>query len=68
MWGTKEGPWGFFPMKLGQLLKGKYEIVRKLGYGTHASIWLAKVQKYVSRLPVVVEPMLITHDLQGYWI
>ncbi|KAL1939544.1 hypothetical protein VTO73DRAFT_9855 [Trametes versicolor] len=41
----KDGPWGFFPMKLGQLFRDKYEIVRKLGYGTHASIWLAKVQK-----------------------
>ncbi|OJT15379.1 Serine/threonine-protein kinase SRPK [Trametes pubescens] len=41
----KDGPWGFFPMKLGQLIRGKYEVVRKLGYGTNASIWLAKVRK-----------------------
>ncbi len=49
----KDGPWGFFPMKLGQSIMGKYEIVRKLGYGTNASIWLAKVRKYVPRLPVI---------------
>ncbi|KAL1939542.1 hypothetical protein VTO73DRAFT_9853 [Trametes versicolor] len=41
----KDGPWGFFPMKLGQLVEGKYEVVRKLGYGANASIWLAKQQK-----------------------
>lgn len=58
----KDGPWGFFPMKLGQLFRDKYEIVRKLGYGTHASIWLAKVQKYVHCI-CVVDPMLIEYNL-----
>lgn len=56
----KDGPWGFFPMKLGQLVRDKYEIVRKLGYGTNASIWLAKQQKYAPRLPIEVDPMPIT--------
>lgn len=38
-----EGPYGYFPMRLGQKLRqGKYEIVRKLGYGTNSSVWLAK--------------------------
>ncbi|EIW55371.1 kinase-like protein [Trametes versicolor FP-101664 SS1] len=36
-------PYGYFPMRLGQTLdEGKYMVVRKLGYGTHSSMWLAK--------------------------
>lgn len=49
-------------MRIGQLLMDKYEIVRKLGYGAHASIWLAKIQKYVHRLHVI-DPMLIKHNM-----
>ncbi|EIW52769.1 kinase-like protein [Trametes versicolor FP-101664 SS1] len=38
-----EGPYGYFPMRLGQKLRrGTCEIVRKLGYGTNSSVWLAK--------------------------
>lgn len=36
-------PYGYFPMRLGQALhRGKYTVVRKLGYGTNSSVWLAK--------------------------
>ncbi|KAH9846187.1 kinase-like protein [Lenzites betulinus] len=43
---TEEGPYGYFPMRMGQTLdKGRYEVVRKLGYGTNSSVWLAKEAK-----------------------
>lgn len=36
-------PYGYFPMRLGHTLDGgKYMVVRKLGYGTNSSVWLAK--------------------------
>lgn len=39
----EDGPYGYFPMRLGQTLRGgQYKIVRKLGYGTNSSVWLAK--------------------------
>ncbi|EIW53777.1 uncharacterized protein TRAVEDRAFT_133257, partial [Trametes versicolor FP-101664 SS1] len=42
----------YFPMRMGQTLdKGRYVVVRKLGYGTNSSVWLAKEAKYVSHYP-----------------
>ncbi|OJT04257.1 hypothetical protein TRAPUB_5047 [Trametes pubescens] len=39
----EDGPYGYFPMQLGQkLCGGQYKVVRKLGYGTNSSVWLAK--------------------------
>ncbi len=39
----EDGPYGFFPMRLGQkLCDGKYKVVRKLGYGAYSSVWLAR--------------------------
>ncbi|KAI9058645.1 kinase-like protein [Trametes sanguinea] len=43
MLSNKRGPYGFYPMRLGQtLMDGKFEVIRKLGYGKWASVWLAK--------------------------
>ena len=40
--------YGFFPLTLGRMLnKGKYEVVRKLGWGSASSVWLARVVGYV---------------------
>jgi serine/threonine-protein kinase SRPK3 len=39
---------GYFPAWLGQsLLGGKYVIVRKLGWGQHSSVWLARDKEFV---------------------
>lgn len=50
MLSLEDGPFGYFPMRLGQrLANGQYEVVRKLGHGSHSSVWLAKETLYVSR-------------------
>lgn len=43
---------GYFPAWIGiPLVKpGRYVIVRKLGYGQHSSVWLARDREYVSSL------------------
>ncbi|KAG1764074.1 hypothetical protein EV702DRAFT_130992 [Suillus placidus] len=33
---------GFYPAALGNKLNSTYTIVRKLGWGQHSSVWLAK--------------------------
>ncbi|KAI0350430.1 kinase-like protein [Trametes cingulata] len=39
----KDGPWGYYPARLGEkLCDGKYEVVGKLGWGNWSSVWLAK--------------------------
>ncbi|RDX47267.1 kinase-like protein [Lentinus brumalis] len=45
------GPIGYIPLQLGQVFEdlegGQYEIVRKLGWATNSSVWLAKKKRYV---------------------
>ena len=42
-------PQVYYGAWIGQrFLEGKYVIVRKLGYGQHASVWLARDRSYVS--------------------
>ena len=43
---SPEQGYGFFPLTLGQTLRGgKLEIVRKLGWGLNSSVWLARVHE-----------------------
>jgi serine/threonine-protein kinase SRPK3 len=38
---------GFYPATLGSKLNSRYTIVRKLGWGQHSSVWLAKDERSV---------------------
>ena len=38
---------GFYNASLGTLLSSRYEIIIKLGWGQHSSVWLAKDIKFV---------------------
>lgn len=48
MLSVEYGPFGYFPMALGQKLplpttpEHDYKIVRKLGWGRNSSVWLAE--------------------------
>ncbi|RBR13629.1 hypothetical protein FVER53590_25260 [Fusarium verticillioides] len=35
-------PERFYPIRLGQLLNGRYQVATKLGYGTNSTVWLAR--------------------------
>jgi serine/threonine-protein kinase SRPK3 len=45
---TKQQRYGYFPATLNQsLAHGRYTILRKLGWGTASSVWLAKDNQFV---------------------
>jgi hypothetical protein len=61
MLSPKQG-FGYYPIILGQKLgKGKLEIMRKLGWAGHSSVWLACTLKYVHLLA----PIYAVHGI-GY--
>lgn len=35
-------PGGYCPVILGQVFKDRYRVLRKLGWGTRSTVWLAK--------------------------
>lgn len=41
------GPFGYFPMTLGEKLPQDYQILRKLGWARNSSVWLAVDSVYV---------------------
>lgn len=48
---TSSEGFGYFPSYPGQKLnEGRYEIIRKVGYGPRSSAWLALASQYVIRL------------------
>lgn len=40
----------YYPVKIGEILKCKYRIIAKLGYGAYSTVWLAKDQRFDTRL------------------
>lgn len=39
----------FYPVRLGEVVKSRYQIVAKLGFGTASTIWLCRDLEYVSQ-------------------
>ncbi|EAQ85634.1 hypothetical protein CHGG_06887 [Chaetomium globosum CBS 148.51] len=40
-WGESYRPGGYHPVILGDVLRDRYRVVRKLGYGSFSTVWLA---------------------------
>ena len=44
---------GFHPMQIGDRFDdNRYEVIRKLGYGSFSTVWLAKDAKYCSMIHI----------------
>ncbi|KAJ4259716.1 hypothetical protein NW762_007647 [Fusarium torreyae] len=39
-------PESYYPARIGETLKGKYQLVSKLGWGTGSTVWLAKTSSW----------------------
>lgn len=40
-------PKNYYPVQLGQILHDRYQILIKLGFGAHSTVWLAQDLLYV---------------------
>ncbi|KAF9236294.1 kinase-like domain-containing protein, partial [Melanogaster broomeanus] len=58
---------GFYAATLGQTLNSKYTIIRKLGWGQHSNIWLARVTDDSQLQRCVAVKILSAHatEVQG---
>jgi serine/threonine-protein kinase SRPK3 len=44
----------FYPVRLGEVFNGRFQVVAKLGYGSSSIIWLARDLQLVNHLVPVV--------------
>lgn len=43
----------FYPVRLGEVFQERYQVVAKLGYGGHSTIWLCHDLQYASSPPLL---------------
>ncbi|KAI0720711.1 kinase-like domain-containing protein [Cerioporus squamosus] len=59
------GPIGYIPLQLGQVFEdlegGQYDIVRKLGWATNSSVWLAKHKRGLDERYVAVKILTVNY-------
>lgn len=51
-WGEAYHPNGYHPVHLQDVLNSRYRVIRKLGYGSYSTVWLAVDRQFV--VPVSV--------------
>lgn len=37
----------YYPMRIGENIKDRYQVVAKLGYGTSSTVWLCRDLRYI---------------------
>ncbi len=47
-WGESYHPGGYHPVHLQDVFNARYRVIRKLGYGSFSTVWLAVDQQLVS--------------------
>ncbi|KAG7151020.1 Serine/threonine-protein kinase SRPK like [Verticillium longisporum] len=61
-------PENYYPMRIGQVIQDRYQIVAKLGYGTSSTVWLSRdlrAQKYWA-LKVHINGLRSNQELKVY--
>ena len=48
----------YYPMRIGEILKDRYQVVAKLGYGASSTVWLCRDIRY-SKHPVSFTALLL---------
>lgn len=44
----------YYPVDIGEVFVGRYEVVGKLGYGSNSTSWLCRDREYVLLLPRIL--------------
>jgi hypothetical protein len=44
-------PGGYHPTAVGDVLRSRYRVVRKLGWGVYSTVWLVQDQRYILPYP-----------------
>jgi len=50
--GYKAG--NFYPVRLGEVFKSRYQVVAKLGFGTSSTVWLCRDLRYVTTIVLYI--------------
>lgn len=37
----------YYPVKIGEVFNGRYQVIAKLGYGGYSTVWLARDNRYL---------------------
>ncbi|RMD40678.1 hypothetical protein DV735_g4420, partial [Chaetothyriales sp. CBS 134920] len=52
----------YYPMRIGEVIQGRYQVVAKLGYGTGSTVWLSRDLKEQKYWTLKVHVNTITHN------
>ena len=48
----------YYPMRIGEVLKDRYQVVAKLGYGASSTVWLCRDLRYLNILLIFIYLLL----------
>jgi serine/threonine protein kinase len=62
----------YYPMRIGEVIQGRYQVVAKLGYGTTSTVWLSRDLRYtllrfILKLVIVADYTRLLPRAQEYW-
>jgi serine/threonine protein kinase len=62
-------PGGYHPLYLGDYLQSaRFMVLRKLGYGSYSTVWLAKDQRFILFAIILMQTSLLIFSKQNFGI
>ena len=55
----------FYPVRIGEVFKDRYQVLRKMGYGANSTVWMCRDLMYVSWLFPPTRSMLLASDFSS---